>query len=69
VAHVSDGKILLGRAVVLIVSRVIVRQRVSPLGEPDDRLRLTIQYAAAYRFNHVRHGILGCPVKPAMTVD
>ncbi len=33
-------------------------------GEPDDRLQRGIQYAAAFRLNHERYGILGRPVKP-----
>ncbi|RZN13290.1 hypothetical protein CWO91_00185 [Bradyrhizobium genosp. SA-3] len=33
-------------------------------GEPDDRLRRGIQYAAASRFNHCRLGVLDRPVEP-----
>ena len=32
-------------------SAVILRHRVSPLGEPDDRLERSIQYSEALKFN------------------
>jgi hypothetical protein len=40
---------------------VIPRHRVSPFGEPDDRLRRGIQYAAASRLNHRRLWNTGSP--------
>ena len=47
---------------------VILRHRVSPFGEPDDKLRRSIQYAAALRSSSSNvSGILGHPLSRVMT--
>jgi len=46
---------------------VIPRHRVSPFGEPDDKLRQGIQYAVLFEIKPNRRGILDHPRSQMMT--